>query len=117
KFIASMTVMGYRPKAPVPVQDFAKKELRERWASEKNMRVFSFFHPKKPFELVDVFIGEPIPFADAYARRKNVDLESMVLPVISGPDLIKLKKISARPQDLEDIKMIEALQKDGGDQE
>ncbi len=109
KFIGSMTAGGYRPKLPVPAADFAKKEKRELWISEKNMKVFSFFHPDRPFEIVDVFVDEPLPFREAYSRREVVRAGALNIPVVSRKDLIALKKISGRPQDLEDIKMLEAL--------
>jgi hypothetical protein len=109
KFIAAMTSCGYRPKLPVPASDFVRKEIRERWISTKNMKVFSFFHPRRPFEIVDVFVDEPVPFRRTYARRETVKAGALSIPVVSRGDLIALKKLSARPQDLEDIKMLREL--------
>jgi len=71
------------------------------------MKVFSLFHPQKLMELIDVFVEEPIPFDDAYARKKIVTAGATPINLIGIADLITLKKQAGRPQDLQDIAALE----------
>ena len=42
KTILVFKKLGYRPKVPVRLEDFANKQIREKWIKEKNMIVFSY---------------------------------------------------------------------------
>lgn len=44
-----METLGYQPKVPVDPKDLSDPKIRELWKKEKGMKVFTFFHPKKPF--------------------------------------------------------------------
>ena len=110
-FLGIMKQRGYKPKPPVPLEDFADPEKRRTWIQEKSLTVFSVYHPGKPQELIDIFVDEPIPFAEAYEQRKIVKLETTSINVISIRDLIGLKKRAGRPQDIQDIQALESLQK------
>jgi predicted nucleotidyltransferase len=109
KFVKSMTDLGYQPKAPVAVEDFTKPEKRRQWKEEKGMLVFSFYHPKRPMDLIDVFVDEPIPYGAVKQRKKTVTAKGIHVPVVSAEDLVRLKRISGRPQDLADIEALEEL--------
>jgi hypothetical protein len=108
-FIALMKDKGYKPKVPVPIEDFLQLKKRQSWKKEKGMLVFSLFHPKKTEELIDVFVDEPIPFAEAYGRRVSIPLGKQQISVASKDDLIKLKQQAGRAQDLQDIQALEDL--------
>src|SRR5258708_3408456 len=58
RFLQLVKELGYRPKVPVPLEDFAKLEKRKEWMETKGMRVFSLHHSKRVQELVDVFTNE-----------------------------------------------------------
>ncbi|OGC11014.1 hypothetical protein A3K48_00545 [candidate division WOR-1 bacterium RIFOXYA12_FULL_52_29] len=109
-FIKVLSSLGYMPKLPVEAIDFADPLKRKTWIKEKNMKVFSFIHSQQAYKIIDVFADEPISFADAYNRKQVVRAGELPIDVISLADLIILKKLSAREQDLADIKMLEALQ-------
>lgn len=109
KFTDLMTERGYKPKAPVQPAEFANPKRRDDWKKNKNMKVFSWYHPERPEELLDVFIDEPIPFADAYRRRVPIRAGKTLIPVISIPDLITLKEGTGRPQDRADIEALRCL--------
>ena len=108
-FIDAMNEMGFKPKVPVPSEAFISAENRELWKQEKGMMVFSFYHPGEMFSLVDVFVYEPIPYSEMRGRRDHKTVDDFSIPVASVQDLIKLKRIAGRPQDIEDIKALEAL--------
>ncbi len=106
RFLGLMKSRGYRPKAPVPIDDFSKPGKRNFWKNKKGMMVFSLYHPTKPQELIDIFINEPIPFKKAYERKTVVRVGAVSVDVIGKEDLITLKKKAGRPQDKEDIKAL-----------
>jgi len=109
KFAEAMEKLGYRPKAPVKTEELGDPVKRRVWIEEKGMKVFSFFHPKKQLELVDVLIFEKIPFPELYKKRKIVRGVGIEVPIVSVEHLKELKKIAGRPQDLADIKSLDAL--------
>ncbi len=111
KFIKIMGSLRYKPRLPVKALDFADVKKRERWVKEKNMKVFSFIHSKDSYKMVDAFAEEPISFKIAYDSKKMIKAGNIQIPVISIDDLIKLKKSSGRPQDLEDVKTLIKLRK------
>lgn len=102
--------LGYQPRAPVPVEQFLEASTRERWAREKSMTVFSLWSQRFPATNVDLFVEEPFPFAEAWARATQVQLGDVRVPVASIADLIAMKKRAGRPNDLEDIKALESLE-------
>ncbi len=53
-FVSAVKTLGLRPKIPLKIEDFANPELRRKWRKEKNMLVFSLYHPKQPFLTVDI---------------------------------------------------------------
>lgn len=113
-FISALDEIGYKPKLPVKSKDFADPAKRRLWKNEKNMQVFTFFHPKIPFRLIDVFVDEPIDYDKVNEKKKVVNVQGIKIPLVSKEHLKELKTISARPQDIADIKALEMLEnKDG----
>src|SRR4051812_8976644 len=41
--VSALTGVGYRPRAPVPAEQFADAGIRAGWVRDKGMMVFSFF--------------------------------------------------------------------------
>lgn len=113
-FLASLKNISYKPKLPVPADQFADPDIRDRWIKEKNMKVFSFIHGQHDYKIIDVFPFEPIPFSPAYNRRQRIKAGQIDINVISFDDLISLKKIASRGQDIDDIKMLEELRAQHG---
>jgi len=108
----ALTGLGYRPRAPVAAETFADEEVRESWVRDKGLTVFSLWSSHTPTLEVDLFVREPLPFGEAYARALKVPLEKTFAWVVSLPDLIALKSQARRPQDLEDIEALKALESD-----
>lgn len=107
KLLDAMAELGYRPRVPEPPEALLDPDRRKYWQDEKSMEIFSFYSPDQPLALLDIMIHEPI----AYQRLKNnavvMTVGTIRVPVASINDMIELKKISGRPQDLEDIKALE----------
>ncbi|MFH1773829.1 MAG: nucleotidyltransferase [Methanobacteriota archaeon] len=93
RLIEAVTELGYLPR------------------KEKKMHVFTFWHPSKPYQQIDIFIENPIDFDAAYKSREIVKAGGLEIPLISLDHLIILKKISARKQDLSDIETLKKVKK------
>jgi len=111
KFVEVLSGMGYRPKIPVKALDFVDASKREKWRKEKGMQVFSFFHLTRGYDLIDVFVYEPIKFNRAYKERKIINAKGLKIPIVSLKHLKELKRLSGRPQDLSDIKALEEIER------
>ncbi len=100
---AALVKAGLTPRLPVTAQDVF--HFREEYINNRNMIAWSFYNPNNLLEIVDIIITE-----DA-AAMKTVQKRAFGLSinVASIPELIAMKKKSARPQDLEDIKALETL--------
>ena len=109
KFISVIKGLGYRPKVPVKAEEFIDNEKRETWRKEKGMQVLSFYHPKKPAPLLDVFVNEPIDYETLADEKEVIQAGSIKIPVVSRRHLIALKKISGRPQDIADINALKEV--------
>ncbi len=103
--------LGFRPRPPVSIRSFANAEERERWIEEKNLQVFSLWHPEKPGFEVDLFVRQPFDFAAAFARASVATLGSTAVYVASIDDLVAMKRTAGRARDKEDIEALLALQK------
>jgi hypothetical protein len=48
-------------------------------------------------------------FADMRARAHDVPLGEVMVPIAHRDDLLRMKRASRRPQDLEDVELLESL--------
>jgi Nucleotidyl transferase AbiEii toxin, Type IV TA system len=110
--LAAFKTLGYQPRAPIPIDDFLDPAARQEWVREKNLTVFSLWSPTYPATSVDLFVEEPFPFNDAASRATVVQLGGVAVSVASISDLVAMKARAGRPQDLEDIKALQALDGD-----
>lgn len=109
KAIDALVGLGLRPRAPVDPVDFADPTVRGSWVRDKGMRVFSLWDPAKPMREVDLFVEHPVDFDALFARSEILPLATTTVRVASIPDLITLKRLAGRPQDLADIEALEAI--------
>lgn len=107
--VSALVGIGFRPRVPVDALDFANASARARWAEQQGMVVFSLWDPHNPMRSVDLFVENPIDFDELWANSEDVDLGTTSTHVASIRDLIRLKQISGRPQDIADIEVLEAI--------
>jgi hypothetical protein len=109
--VAALTALNYRPRAPVLFDLFADPESRKRWIEEKGITVFSLSSPDHPATEIDLFVDPPLIFAEAYSRALQLEIApGIVAAFCSIDDLIELKSLVGRPQDLMDIAQLRKLQ-------
>ena len=107
--MSALEDLGLRPRVPVDPAGFADPTVRARWIDEWGMKVFSMWDPENPLLSVGVFVENPIDFEELWERSETVELGDSRPRVASIADLIRLKHLSARPQDLADIQALEAI--------
>jgi len=111
RFISVMNDLGYKPKPPVKAEDFIDPDNRKTWEEEKGMKVFSFVHPVRPMNLIDVFINEPVSFDEIEKEIVIFESRGVRIPVISKRHLKTLKMAAQRPQDIADIAALDDLER------
>jgi len=109
--IDALVGLGLRPRVPVNPRDFADRSIRETWIRDRGMQVFSMLDPSNPMRVVDLFVDHPVPFEELWSRSREFELRDTHVRVASIPDLIRLKRMAGRPQDLADIEQLEAILK------
>lgn len=112
--LAALAELGFQPQAPVPLLSFANPEIRESWMREKNMTVFSLWHPDHPGFAVDLFVQEPFDFDAVYGRALRIPLTGTEATVVSREDLMDMKRTAGRIRDLEDIAALSELATEDG---
>ena len=110
--VSALTGLGYRARVPVDPTSFADAETRRKWIQDKNLMVFSMWSPAHPALEVDIFVEEPFPFDEVYARSLRVRLERIEATVIGLDDLLALKRRAGRPLDVQDVSALESLREE-----
>jgi predicted nucleotidyltransferase len=106
RVIRALEPLGYHPRVPVAFGDFVSEENRQRWQKEKGMVVFSVARADQDPLTVDIMIDCPIDFEVAYQRRVKLRADDLRVPVVALEDLIALKRVASRRQDLADIRAL-----------
>jgi hypothetical protein len=109
--VAALKLLGYRPRVPVPIEQFMDPAIRRQWAADKNMMVFSLVSPQHQRTEIDLFLEPPFDFAGALARSVRYEVEPGIAGVFCGiDDLIDLKSKAGRPIDVQDVEHLRQLQ-------
>jgi len=112
--LSALEGLGYRPRAPVPLRAFADPAQRADWEHTKGLTVFSLWSAELPGTEIDLFVADPLPFEPAWGRRLRAQLGAIAVNVASLADLIEMKRRAGRPQDLEDVRQLEAIAREVG---
>jgi hypothetical protein len=95
---------GFKAKIPANPRGFADAETRASWIRDKGMRVMSFYDPSSSRPDVDLFVENPIEFAELNAAATTVALRRTHCRVAAIDHLVQMKQTAGRPKDLSDIK-------------
>jgi hypothetical protein len=109
--VAALSALGYQPRAPVPIEEFADASRRAAWVREKGLTVFSLHSSQHPATEVDLFVEPPFPdFSAAYRSALRLELgPDVVATFVSFDDLIAMKQNAGRAQDLEDVDRLRTI--------
>ena len=110
RVVAALESLGYRPRAPVPFEEFGDPQKRAQWVRDKNLTVFSVYSPQHQLTEVDLFVEAPLDFEAAYRNAVRKEVAPGVAATFIGiPDLRRLKERAGRPQDLLDLEKLASL--------
>lgn len=99
----ALKTLGLAPRLPVSASEVF--DFREEYIRNRNLVAWSFQHPTDPTQVVDIVLTHDL----AALKIKMIPSGGLMLPVLDAADLIAMKRASGRPQDLEDIRALEAL--------
>ena len=106
----ALAALGYRPRVPVSLQDFADPALREQWVREKGMVVFQLFSDEHIETPIDVFVSMPFDFELEWSKATWLSVvEGLHAPVVALDELLAMKGAVGRDQDLIDISKLRKL--------
>ena len=95
--------LGLQPRLPVTAAEVFR--YREEYIRNRNLTAWSFVNPALPSEIVDVILTEDL----ARMKVRKIKVGRQTVRVASIEDLVRMKRASGRPQDLEDIEALRRL--------
>lgn len=88
----------------IPVDAQSVFNFRQEYILQRNLIAWNFYDPMNPSLQVDIIINYDLKGS----HTKTIKTVYGTLKVLSKKDLIAMKRSSGRPQDLEDVKSLEA---------
>lgn len=95
--------LGLQSRIPVSAKDIFS--FREEYIKNRNLIVWSFVHKNNPAKVIDVIITHNLKTMGT----KSISIHGLKVPLVGIKSLISMKREAGRPQDLEDIKALEAI--------
>ena len=100
----ALTGLGLVSRLPVSVTDVF--DFRDEYVRNRNLIGWNFYNPDNLTEQVDIVITY-----DLTGKKVGiVDTDAGPVTILGLTELIAMKRISGRPQDLEDVQALEKLQ-------
>ncbi|PIP82933.1 MAG: hypothetical protein CO113_10170 [Elusimicrobia bacterium CG_4_9_14_3_um_filter_62_55] len=114
--LEAFSALGYQPRAPVALQDFADASLRRSWIEDKGMKVFSLHSVSHQATEIDIFAVAPFPFAPAHEAALIQEVAPGVeARFVDLQRLLAMKREAGRDRDLADLAALERL-REGADE-
>ncbi len=108
--LGALTKLGYYPRVPVKIEEFADAEKREQWIREKGMIVFQLVSDAHSRTPVDVFVTTPFDFEIQFERAPRLPLlGGREVPVLALDELLLMKTRAGRPKDLLDVDELRSM--------
>lgn len=105
----ALLALGLKCNLPLEIKDFADEDTRKKMKKESNLVAITYTDPDNPLHEADIIVWTPIPPSELIDRAVELDLEGVVVKVVSIDDLITLKRDSGRLQDQDDLKLLEEI--------
>jgi hypothetical protein len=110
RVFTALEPLGYTPLAPVTAEQFADRATREDWIRNKNMQVLQLWSDRHRETSIDIFVHEPFPFAEEYAKAFIKPLYGTIeVRFVSISTLITMKEAAGREQDRIDIEHLRMM--------
>ena len=95
--------IGLESRLPVTAGEIF--DFRDEYIANKNLVAWNFYNPLDLSEQVDVLINYDLKGK----KIKRIELRNSTIRILSLKDLIEMKRLSGRPQDVEDVRALEKL--------
>ena len=105
---AVLSSLGLVARVPVRLADLADPELRQSLLEEKNLVAVPFLDPGDPLRAVDVLVSPPVDPRELVARAVIMNRSQHAVRVACLADLIAMKRLAGRAQDLDDAELLSA---------
>lgn len=102
---ALLESMGLQSKLPLDAKMIF--QFKDEYIKNRNLIAWSFYNPKIPHEVVDIILTEDLK----KKKVTTINYAGIKIKVLAVDELIKMKKTSARPQDLMDVESLMGLKK------
>ena len=99
----ALNSIGLESRLPVRAKEVF--QFRQEYIERKNLIAWGFVNPRNPMECVDIIITHNLESLRSIFYKFGIKR----VPVLAIEDLIAMKRMSARPQDVEDIKTLELI--------
>ncbi len=99
----ALNEIGLVSTLPVSANDIF--DFRNEYIENRNLVAWNFHNPSDLSEQVDIIITYDLKGK----RTKRIELREGPVQILSLKDLIEMKRQSARPQDVEDVRALEKL--------
>jgi hypothetical protein len=109
-FLNVIKSLGMTPRVPISGEILGEPEKVNQLVKEKGALVFTFIHPQKPFQQIDVFLDPKLSYETLLKDSDTLFLGSLDIKVLSKIQLIQLKE-QVRPVREKDLVDIRALKK------
>jgi hypothetical protein len=110
--LGALGALGYRPRPPVALEQFADPAARQAWIREKGLTVFSLYSPTLTDTEIDLFTEPPPDFGKAYGRALRLEVTpGVIASFVSYDDLLAMKEKAARPQDVADVAQLRRIRR------
>jgi hypothetical protein len=107
-FLKAQILLGdLNLKSRLPVDAAQVFDFRTEYIKNRNLIAWSFVNLDKPSEVVDIIITHDLKKMEIH----KVKTSGHTLAILGMDDLIKMKKESGRPQDLEDVIALQGIKK------
>jgi hypothetical protein len=100
---SALRKIGLESRLPVTAAEIF--DFRDEYIANKNLVAWNFYNPVDLSEQVDVLINYDLKGK----RVKRIELRNATIRILSLKDLIEMKRLSGRPQDVEDVRALEKL--------
>ena len=100
---AALKSLGLQSRLPLSAKEvFA---FRDEYIRNRNLIAWSFVNSDNPIEIVDLLINADL----SSLGTKNITVQGTTVPIVALEDLITMKRLAGREQDLADITALEKL--------
>ncbi|MBI4609899.1 MAG: hypothetical protein HY726_12930 [Candidatus Rokubacteria bacterium] len=109
--LSTLEELGYAPRLPVAAIALLDPDRRREWVEQRGLPAFTFFHPLRPLQEVDLVLQSPISFEEADRAKTVFTAGRLRIPVISLNHLITMKRAAPRAQDAADVDALERVKR------